>query len=235
MIRPRVNGQVGFSLMEIIVSMGILALIGVLTYATFSQTVNARDKAELIASHYHQVRQAMQRMANEISMAYLSAHRDCEEKRTKTVFIGERGANGMRLDFTSFSHYKTRVDANESDQNELSYFVARHPDDASRTVLMRREQARLDDEPQKGGLEQVFAEDVTELTFEFYDPKEDDWEDEWDSTNMDQRSRLPMFVAINMKALDPAGNEEKFVTKTRIFVQKEILITGMGASRCLDD
>jgi len=46
---------------------------------------------------------------------------------------------------------------------------------------------------------------------------------------------LPMFVSIKLKALNHVGDEETFVTKTRIFIQKEILITGTGFSRCLDD
>jgi general secretion pathway protein J len=221
--------------METLVAMGVFALIGMLTYATFSRQVEARQRADAIATRYHEVRQAMQRMATEISMAYISAHRDCDEKRTQTIFKSDRAGGGMRLDFTSFSHVKMRADANESDQNELSYWIDRHPDDPQIQVLMRREQNRIDDEPEEGGSERVLAEDVTELEFEFYDPKEDEWEDEWDSTNMDQRYRLPMFVSIKLKALNHVGDEETFVTKTRIFLQKEILITGTGYSRCLDD
>jgi general secretion pathway protein J len=224
-----------FTLMETMVAMGIFALISMLTYATFSRQVDARERAEEITGRYHQIRQAMQRMATEISMAYITAHRDCDEKRTKTIFLGQRATNGMRLDFTSFSHVKMRADANESDQNELSYWVDRHPDDPSLQVLMRREQARIDDEPEEGGVEHILAEGVTELEFEFYDAREDEWEDEWDSSNLDQRRRLPMFVKIQLKALDHRGDEETFVTKTRVFLQREILITGTGFSRCLDD
>ncbi len=228
------RGHSGFSLIETLVAMGIFALIGMLTYATFSRQVDARERAEAIASRYHQIRQAMQRMATEISMAYITAHRDCDEKRTQTIFLGQRASNGMRLDFTSFSHTKLRADANESDQNELSYWIDRHPDDPAINVLWRREQARIDDEPEEGGSEHILAENVNELEFEFYDPKEDEWEDEWDSSNMDQRYRLPMFVKIQIKALNHRDEEEIYVTKARIFLQKELLITGTGFSRCLD-
>lgn len=224
----------GFTLMETLIALGIFALVGTLTYGVFARTVDARNQALTITSHYHQIRQAMQRMSSEISMAFLSAHKDCEEERTQTIFKTDQAHGGMRLDFTSFSHTKFRADANESDQNELSYFLDTHPDDPKVSVLMRREQNRIDDDPEEGGRVQVMAENVVGLEFEFYDPKDDEWVDEWDSTNMDYRHRLPMFVTIRMKAEDPAGKEELFVTKTRIFVQREILITGTGHSRCPD-
>jgi general secretion pathway protein J len=178
----------------------------------------------------------MQRMAAEISMAYLSKHCNAEEPRNKTIFIGKRSRHGMRLDFASFSHFKMRADANESDQNELSYFVDRDPDDKQETALMRREQARIDDEPEEGGVEQVLAHGVKELSFEFYEPKQERWQDEWDSTRMDQKHRLPTFVRIEMVALGPDGKtEEKFVTKARILMKKDaIQISTSGGPSCLD-
>jgi hypothetical protein len=43
-----------------------------------------------------------------------------------------------------------------------------------------------------------------------------------------------MFVAITLKAENHLGQEETFVTKTRIFLQKQLSIQGTGFSRCLD-
>lgn len=224
----------GVTLIEMLIVMAIFAMIGTLTYGTFARSVDASERAEKITTHYHYVRQAMQRMSTEISMAFLSAHKDCDEKRTETIFVGQQTRNGMRLDFTSFSHYKIRKDANESDQNELSYYVDDDPEDDSRTVLMRREQSRIDDEPDEGGTSDILAENIKELHFEFYDSKEDEWEEEWDSTSMDQKGRLPTFVSIKLIALDPKGDEETFVTKTRIFLKRRILITGTGFPGCFE-
>lgn len=230
----KAGGQTGFTLMEAMISVAILGMIGMLTLGTFARGMQARDRAEQITTRYHQMRQALQRMATEIAMAYLSEHKDCEEPRTETIFATRSGGHGRRLDFVSFSHYKLRADANESDQNELSYYVDRHPDDPQRSVLMRREQARIDEEPTEGGDEQVLAEDVTDLRFQFYDAKEDRWEEDWDSTNLDQKGRMPAFVKIEITALDPQGKEEKLVTATRIMIQNSLLFPGAGFSKCLE-
>ena len=196
--------------------------------------MDARERTLGVTDHYHQVRQSMLRMTREIQSAFLSEHRDCEDPQNKTIFLGKRSSNGMRLDFTSFSHFKIRSDANESDQNELSYFVDSHPDDAGRKALFRREQARIDEEPEEGGSIKLMAEDVLDIEFEFFDPMDKEWEDEWDSTSMDYKGKLPLFVKIAITALDSAGNEQKFSTKTRLFVQQAMAIPGITGARCLD-
>ncbi len=221
--------QRGFTLLEALIAILILGLVGVLTYGTFARAMDARDRAETITTHYHQIRQATQRMGTEIAMAFLSAHKDCQDARTDTVFKTSRAAHGSRLDFTAFAHYKTRADANESDQAELAYFVERAEGGGERWVLMRREQARIDEEPDAGGVEQVLAENVTDLRFEFYDDSKDTWEDEWDSTRLEQKHRLPMFVSIKLTTLAPNGDKEEFVTKTRIFLKKRLLMIGAGS------
>lgn len=233
-MRRATHSERGFSLAEAIVAISILGLIGILVFGTFARAMNARDQAEEITSHYHQVRQGMLRMTRELQMAFISHHRDCDEPRTKTIFKAKGSGSGTRIDFTSFSHYKLSADANESDQNELSYFVGAHPDDGQRSVLFRREQARIDDEPDEGGIEQVLIEDVKSFALEFYDPKEDEWEDEWDADDIDYKHRLPMFVKIELKVEGPNEEEEVFVTKTRIFLRDALQQLGTGFRRCPD-
>ena len=224
----------GFTLMETLIAMAIMGMIGLLSFGTFSGAIAAREKAEKITSHYHQMRQALQRMSREISMAYISEHRDCDEPSTKTIFKGETSSNGMRLDFTSFSHVKTQVDANESDQNEISYFVDKDPNTKGAKALIRREANRVDEEPEEGGNENVLAENISDLEFEFYNQKEDRWERDWDSESRDYKNRLPLFVSIKLTTKDLHDKEETFVTKTRIMLPDIILIPGTGFGKCID-
>lgn len=224
----------GFGLAEALVAMAILAMIGGLTFGTFARVMDARDRATAITERYHDVRQAMQRMTREISTAFLSMHKDCSDPRTATIFATRRGNGGTRLDFTSFSHFKTVADANESDQNELSYFVDTDPTDSKRKSLMRREQVRIDEKPDEGGESQVLAENVDSLEFSFYDQKTDQWQEDWDSKGLDHRNRLPKFVKITLKVRDPGDKELVFVTKARVFMREAISIPGAGFSPCME-
>ena len=210
------------------------ATIGVLSFGTFASAVQSQERAEAVSDKYHQIRQALLRMSREISQAFISEHRFCDDPRTRTLFVGERSSNGMRLDFTSFSHFKIGADQNESDQNELSYFVDADPEDPKTMSLMRREQTRIDEEPEEGGLIQVLAENIAEVNFEFYDPREDRWEDEWDTEDRELKGRLPLFVKIELVVPVSGAKDEKFVTKTRVYLRESLLIPGTGFSKCRD-
>ena len=224
----------GFALIEVVVAVAIFAMIGTLVFGTFARAMDARTRAEELTNHYHQVRQAMLRMGREIASSFVSTHWDCADRRTETLFKSGRSSGGMRLDFTSFSHFKVQADANESDQHEIGYFVDRHPDDSRRYALFRRHQGRIDDDADEGGSAQVLAEDVTDLQFSFYDAKDDRWIDEWDTTDSSFKDRLPMFVAIIIETIGPDGEKETFVTKTRVFLQNAIKILGTGFSGCAE-
>jgi general secretion pathway protein J len=228
------HAQKGFTLLEALISVTVLGLIGMLTFGTFVRALASKERATEINDHYHEVRQAMVRMSKEISMAFISVHRDCDDPRTETLFKADSAGFGQRLDFTSFSHHKMKLDANESDQNELSYFLKRDEKKGVGLVLMRREASRIDEEPEEGGVERVLAQNVTDLDFTFYDPKNDRWEDSWDTTHSDYRGRLPMFVGIHMKVKGPQGEEESFYTKTRVYLTKALRIVGSGARECVD-
>ena len=60
----------GFSLVEALVTVVIMALIGMLTFGTFARAMDARERATAITDRYHGVRQAMLRMSREISSAF---------------------------------------------------------------------------------------------------------------------------------------------------------------------
>ena len=234
------GAQAGFTLAEVMIAVTVLAFIGLLTYGVFGNTLETRRRAMKVATRYHEVKQGMNRMAREISMAFLSHHRDCDDRRTYTIFKKDSSGGSDSLVFTSFSHIKIRKDANESDQNELSYFVEPDKENNGIHTLYRREANRIDDEPEKGGEVYALIEDVDNLKFEFYNDKDDDWEDDWDTENSDFRNRLPLFVKITLKAKGPSGKIETFVTKTEIFMRKTgapddaLHIFGTGFTKCID-
>ena len=135
----------GFTLTEIMVAILIIGMIGTLTYGVFGNTVAVRDRAMEVGLRYHEIRQGMKRMSREISMAYLSRHYNCQDRRTTTIFQKKGSGGSDSLTFSSFSHIKMREDANESDQNIIQYFVEQDPKERQVKSLMRREKHRIDD------------------------------------------------------------------------------------------
>jgi type II secretory pathway pseudopilin PulG len=132
-----------FSLIEILIAASLLAIIGALLMQSLASSIDAKEAIEGTSNRYHLVRSATSRMVDEISMAYLSAHRPTTgaEIRAVTGFKGERD----RIDMTGFGYVPRVEDEKKSDQRQLSFFLDTDPRTGPKS-LMRREQAHLDDD-----------------------------------------------------------------------------------------
>lgn len=216
--RLRSRARRGLTLIEIALALAILAIMGTLTWGSLGQSFDAYDAVTSIDQRYHSVGLAMNRMAHEISMAFLTQpSRDFgPEQMWKTVFKGKPGSHGYELHFTSFAHEVMREDAKESDQCEMAYFVDRDEDRREQHNLMRRVDPRLDQEPEEGGRPDILAEDIKDFKLRFFDPKDDDWTNEWDSEDPELLGRLPTIVEITLTIEDEDKKELSFVTKTRV-------------------
>jgi general secretion pathway protein J len=212
----------GMTLIEVMVAMAMFALVGSLVYGGFAQTSRAKRTLETQLDRYHEVRMAMERMVRELSMAYVSTHLHISPslQGMRTTFIGKDSGFGDRIDFTSVSHTRVYRDAKESDQNELSYYIADDPDGEGK-VLARRMQPRPDDKPTEGGRVEVLLSDVLEFDLEYLDPASWEWVKDWDAvTGVSQTNRLPAQVKIRIAIPSLASNASE---KRQVFVTRAVL------------
>lgn len=211
----------GMTLIEAMIAVTILSIVTTLVYGGFSQTMRNKTRVEEQSDRAHVIRVAMERIVRELSQAFVSIHVNPNPslQASLTCFHAYRQGGGSRIDFTSFSHRRLYRNAHESDQNELSYFLARHPEERDQRVLVRREQRRIDAEPDRGGQLTILVEDVRSFQLEFLDPQTMDWVDSWDAApNGSQANRLPYQVRIQLEVpgvVDPR-NEERYTTRAAI-------------------
>jgi general secretion pathway protein J len=197
--RERASAR-GLTLLEVMVSIGILALVSSLIYGALDGMSKSRTGIERMDERYQQGRSALMRLSREVQAAFVSLHEPLvvSQSTRATAFVGKHGSPADRLDFTSFSHRRLARDTHESDQNELGYFGARNPD-AGGTDLVRREAKIIDLEPTKGGVVNVVVEDIQSFSLEYLDPLSTDWTEDWDSTQAaGQYMRLPLQVKITL-------------------------------------
>jgi general secretion pathway protein J len=219
--RPSRRRESGMTLVEAMIAIAILTIVMTMVYGGFSQTMRNRAIMEEGMDRAHVVRVAMERMAREISQAFVSIHLNPNATLVtmRTVFHGRHEGEGSRLDFTSFSHRRLFRDAHESDQNELGYFLTHHRnEDGDDTVaLVRRESRRIDDAPEEGGQLTIMIDDVRELSFRFLDPQSQQWVDDWDTNGL-ETNRLPAQVMIRLvvPALGDHDDDEVYATRTWI-------------------
>lgn len=211
----------GFTLLEVILAVSVLALVGTMIYGGFSQTALNKARVEGDVNQSRIIHMALERMARELSMAFVSTHTNpsLDLRVVETAFIGTDHGKDDRIDFTSFSHRRLYRNARESDQNEISYFVTEHPDEPDMQVLARREQNRIDDDPRRGGKSQILVENVEEFNVEYFDPLLSEWVSTWDTDDiLAQPNRLPTQVRFRLAVKHPRRRGETQAFGTRVTI-----------------
>lgn len=220
--RAPVAANAGFTLIEIMIAVAIFAMITTLIYGGFSQTSKNKKRVEAALDRNRSLYTTVSRMSQEFAMAYVSVQLNPSQtlQAVRTAFIGTDRGTADRVDFTAFSHRRLYRDAHESDQEEISYFMANNPDDTSKHVLARRSQPRVDDNPRKGGRVEVLLEDVTAFDIKYLDPMSGEWLSSWNTSQaIGQPSRLPSQVKISLSVVDPRNPTRSITLTTRVPVR----------------
>jgi general secretion pathway protein J len=218
--------QRGMTLLEVLVSLGVLAMISLLIYGAFDSLSRGRKGEALRVDRARQGRDAMDRITHEMQAAFLSMHNPANLSLVtrQTAFIATNSSTFDRIDFATFAHRRVERESKESDQAEVGYFVVKDPDHDEKMDLVRREQAPPDYEPKKGGVVNVLAEDVELFDIRFLDPLSSQWVESWDSTQLTgQLNRLPLEIKVTL-VLKPVKNSPpfRFVSKFMLPMQQPL-------------
>ncbi|MFT4979397.1 MAG: general secretion pathway protein J [Myxococcota bacterium] len=212
--------RAGFTLIEVIVALGIMVVIGTLAFSTLSSSIQLRDILEEDDALARSARVALGRLTQELSLAYLSENGN--PNTFQTVFVGREEGGGAALWFASTSHRRTYKNSRESDLTEISMWLEDDPDDDTHSVLLHRESGVIDQEPDEGGTILPLARRVTRFQVFYLDNQTAEWMDEWDSGGVEASNRLPRAVQIVLGLARPdPDDEDDFVEQ--IFIRTVIL------------
>jgi general secretion pathway protein J len=211
----------GFTLLEVMIAVAVLGLIGGLTWKSFDAASNLKSRIERAEERDQTVRGAMNRIAREVSMAFLSEHYDRKRFRERpTRFVLKDGRREADLTFTSFANERLAIDAKESDQALFEYKIGPDPEVGGRRNLFRRVKPILDEDPDRGGQTAVLAENVVAFSVEAWDARDRAWRPEWDSNSPQQSGQLlvPSRVRISLTVKDEQGKDKLFTTQASIMM-----------------
>ncbi len=222
--RTRAYPHGGFTLIEMMLALALMALLTSLLWGTFAQTARVKARIEKSQDRTHTVRVALMRMSREIEMAYLSASETVGTQDRRTMFSGESHNDFDELRFSWFGHLRLRFDAAEGDTALVSYFTEPDPDDATVTNLMRRETRRLESKDPKliPGETYILCPDISRLKFAYYDYKQKDWREDWDTTKADGQQYLPTQVKISLTVFDERGVPITFTSIARLHALERV-------------
>ena len=218
-MRPSPVGHRGMTLIEVMLAVAILATIMVITWGAVSTSFKVRTATIEKFDRFRNVQLAMNRMARELSMAFITL--DADQLPTtdgeivyRTTFEGEEDS----IDFTSLSHVRMYDDEVASEQCEISYRLdtVTGDDGKQHHSLVRREQAPVDDKPDKGGTVYTLIEDVEDVRFEYWDSTtevaDEAWVDSWDFKQ--HNGQLPSRVRITVEIEQPLRRDKKLKLST---------------------
>lgn len=206
----------GFTLIEVMVAVGITAAMGAMTIGALSQIDRASTVARAQAERYAAARLALSRLSREVSMAFLSDDYDAQHHGSERLTRFEGREDQLR--FATMAHQRLFPDAKESDQSVVEYTVESDPEHQGEEGLFRREKPRIDDEPERGGRKDLVADHVKSFRIQYWDRKRKDWSREWTTRTVDHANDLPARVRFELEMKLADGRIEKFSTETRIAI-----------------
>lgn len=201
----RFGARRGFSLVEVIVALSVLAIIGMLSFTTIATTLKARDYLEEDDAQNQSARVALSRIKRDLQLAWLTPNVQAVNT-FKTLFVAQDG-NPDRLWFATLSHQRLHRDARECDETEITLWTEDDPNQRGALVLLRREAPRIDQDPEQGGSPMPLAYGVKTFDITYLDPTTNEWKVDWDTTGADTPNRLPRAARVVLELLGPSDDD----------------------------
>ncbi|MBV8882222.1 MAG: prepilin-type N-terminal cleavage/methylation domain-containing protein [Planctomycetaceae bacterium] len=201
----------GFTLVELMLAILILAIMMSIVYGVVVSTVSAAKRVEEITASSEIGPALLTRIRADLEAAFLPKEGE--------FFVGSKrpggGADRDRIDFISSDvAYGSENDVEEPrfhSINEVGYQVLDSRKDPNVGILYRREDFFIDAEPLKGGRLTEMYDRVRGFSLRYYDGKE--WRADWSSKT---QKGLPKAVEIELRLLvtnnDDPNHEQKFKT-----------------------
>ncbi|PWU09417.1 MAG: hypothetical protein C5B50_27470 [Verrucomicrobia bacterium] len=159
-----------FTLIEVIISSSLMALILASGYVCFSAAIASQKAIEPRADLLQNARVAMSLMSADLRSA-------CSLSKDFDLLGMHRMLGNVDADNLDFAtHHYSPKQSNEGDYCEESLFIDRDPR-TGELVLWRRRNPRISLDPLTGGVKEEIARGVAGLRFEYFDGF--DWYDSW--------------------------------------------------------
>jgi type II secretion system protein J len=198
LLRPvslRSTGEGGFTLIEVMLAVLVLAMMMSVVYGVVIATVETSKRLEEITAASEIGPAILSRMREDLEAAFLPREGDWFAATDRKGSSGDRD----RIDFVSavlaFGADREGDEPRFHGVNEVGYQVLDSKTEAGAGVLYRREDYFLDAEPLRGGRLIEMYDRVTHFDLQYWDGEQ--WRPDWSTRLKD--SKLPKAVRIELK------------------------------------
>jgi prepilin-type N-terminal cleavage/methylation domain-containing protein len=214
----RWRAAAGFTLLEVMIAIGIMATILVMLFGTYSAAVDRAARARDLSQVYHEARVLLQLMVNDLRSAYVKeptqqAQQALQQAKTEPItFLGEdRTEANHPADELAFSTVlpTQRPDVPDSEMCHVTYSIEPVNESTQSRALFRRLNCSLD--PAASDQDRLFL--LTELAygldFKYYDEQGTEYLD-WNSRQPRGGKRMPARVKITLLLAGQRGQLRPF-------------------------
>lgn len=212
------KNQSGFTLLEIIIAIGILASLSLYAVSALTNQLETRNKLQRSNEAIHSAHAAMMRLTDDLRHAYLLSGNEEQAARSNSDVIGRPMfvINGTpRLLLMTQSHQSLMANRAESNLAYAQYIVC--PDLSAPSEVCKQGESsssakqlvrivdpsvkKVSDDAVISGLAQVLISDLKELKFSAWNGQ--DFIPEWNTERSDFGKRLPKMVKIELSVFMP--------------------------------
>jgi general secretion pathway protein J len=203
--------KAGFTLLEIVIAIAILAVVFTSLYSAYSSTLDTTEAVESERDVGQAARLGLMRIAEDLASVYYQAVEGDAEDRPYSFEGSDTGAldqGGKVLEITTGGSLDFNLVFPSLRINRVSYVLEPQPDNERYYKLVRREVpfVGLAEEGEEMVIE--VAEGVEELSLTYFD--EDGQElSQWDSEAVESQGLLPRLVLIRLQL---AGDRSRLFT-----------------------
>ena len=220
------RAQAGMTLIEVMIASAVLVMMMTLAWKTISNTSDAKRYTGLYQERNHELRMALGRITADFEAAYLSKNEDTSATHPRTLLVAKSGSKVPEIHFSTLGHRVLWADANESEQTIISYMAHNSREVPGQVDLIRSERRRPSNLPpeEEPAEYDILVRDISKLELEFWNWKNLEWQDSWDTTQSDgQKGWLPSRVKITITVKTPEGTDIKLTTQARIVMQEPLI------------
>jgi general secretion pathway protein J len=210
----------GFTLLEILIAMFILAIVLSTIFTSYTGTVRIVDQTEREAEMYAMARIALERMIQDLESAYFPTSKKSPESEKGPVqqagFVGEDkeidGRSADTLRFVSSAHLVLEEEGDGSGVAEIAYRVEEN-EEGGRLVLYRADTPEFEKVSEEKTDGAILCEGLFSVNFTYTDSDGEVYEN-WDSGEEKFKDRMPVMVSILLEFANRSHPEAplKFMT-----------------------
>jgi type II secretory pathway component PulJ len=205
LLRPsyiRKHSQDAFSLLEVMLAIGILLSLVVAVATMLRSTIDLKMSLARDSRITHRLTVAMTRVAWDVEHAFVVGLNDTprggSERQFKTIFKIDKTGDNDRLAMTITGNINGMPGSPEGDTAYVVYEVRDAQDSPGRKHLYRGITTATRDDLKEDPSMRIFVRNIK--TFKLSAWKGDDWStDRWDSARGEWRDKLPQMVRIEIE------------------------------------